>query len=240
MAPGPEHVLLHGFGAERAELAGRIRSLGYDVQTEPDPRNPTARVVVLPSDFEVVRRGGELDQLARAADALGLRFIALGPRPAEEQQLRLRAKHVRLCLWTPFHDGELRFVLNRAAHDPRQGLLDAEPAEVRHELRVPTSLAARVLVGEREKPARVYSLAVGGCFLETQRPTLVGAQVEIALALPGQELRLAGRVVLTNVPGNLARANLPRGMGVEFLRVPPSARGALEHYVEERARAYEV
>jgi hypothetical protein len=29
-------------------------------------------------------------------------------------------------------------------------------------------------------------------------------------------------------------------MGVEFLRVPPSARGALEHYVEERARAYEV
>jgi hypothetical protein len=36
------------------------------------------------------------------------------------------------------------------------------------------------------------------------------------------------------------RANLPRGMGVEFLRLVPDAREAIQHYVRERAHAYEL
>jgi hypothetical protein len=236
-----ERVLLHGFGAERAELAARLRPLGYEVLSEPDPRGPPARLVLVPADFTLPERAGELDALSRSAGALGVCFVAVGRRPAPSQLAQLRAKQVRHALWSPFHDGELRFVLNRAAHEPKpSGLLDAEKPEVRQDLRVPTSLGARVVVGGREKPAQVYSLAASGCFLEMQRPTLVGGQLEVVLALPGGELRLAGRVVLTNVPGNLARPNLPRGMGVEFLRLAPAARQTLSRYVEDRARAYEV
>jgi hypothetical protein len=51
---------------------------------------------------------------------------------------------------------------------------------------------------------------------------------------------MAGRVVLTNVPGNLERHNLPHGMAIEFLRVLPEARDAIQQHVLERARAYEL
>ena len=249
MAFEPGRVLLYAFGAEGGELAQRIRQLGYQAVTESEPRATAARVagpleparaVLLPASFTLPQRGGELDQLTRAAGTSGVRFVTVGERPDAAALGQLRDKNVRLCLWSPFHERELRFVLNRALFDPTLGFYDAEKADVRHDLRVPTSLGARIVVAEREKSAQVYSLAVGGCFLETPRPTLVGGLIEIVLPLPPGELRVSGRVVLTNVPGNLARTNLPRGMGVEFLRLSPDAREAIQHYVSERARAYEI
>jgi hypothetical protein len=143
-------------------------------------------------------------------------------------------------LLKPFHERELRFVLNRALFDPDRNFFGRDKNKVRHELRAPTTLGARIVVSGREKPALVYNLSVGGCYLETLRPTLVGGALEVALPLPEGEFRVAGRVVLTNVPGNLERANLPRGMAIEFLRVAPEAREAIQHYVLERARAYEL
>ena len=249
MADQPERVLLHAFGADRMELAQRIRQLGYETFVETDARAAAARVahplgpvraVLLPADFPLPQRASELDQLIRAASTSGLRFVVVGERPDAEALRQLRDKNVRLCLWSPFHERELRFVLNRALFDPKHGFYDSEQPEVRQDLRVPTSLGARILVGEREKAAQVYSLAVGGCFLETQRPTLVGGPLEVVLPLPLGEFRVSGRVVLTNVPGNLVRSNLPRGMGIEFLRLEQGAREAIQHYVRERARAYEL
>ena len=249
MSSEPDRVLVYAFGAERAELAQRIRQLGYEAAVETEPRAAVARVanpaepvraVLIPADFALPQRAGELDQLSRGAGAAGLRFVAVGARPADDALRQLHDRHVRLGLWSPFHERELRFVLNRALFDPTLGFYDPEKPDARHDLRVPTSLGARIVVAEREKPAQVYSLAVGGCFLETPRPTLVGGLIEIVLPLPPGELRVSGRVVLTNVPGNLARTNLPRGMGVEFLRLSPDAREAIQHYVSERARAYEI
>ncbi len=244
-----ERVLLYAFGAEQAELARRVRQLGYAALVETEPRAAAARMarqheplraVLLPAGFALPQRGDELDQLARAAGASGTCFVAVGERPSAEAERLLRDKHVRLCLWAPFHDRELRFVLNRALFDPGQGFYDPEKAEVRHDLRVPTALGVRVVVASRERPAHVYSLSLGGCFLETQRPTLVGGTIEVVLPLPLGEFRVSGRVVLTNVPGNLERPNLPRGMGIEFLRLGQEAGEALRHYVRERARAYEL
>lgn len=68
----------------------------------------------------------------------------------------------------------------------------------------------------------------------------MGAALEIVLPLPRGEHCVAGRVVLTNVAGNLERAKLPRGMGIEFRRLPPDAREAIHDFVSERARAYEL
>jgi hypothetical protein len=242
-------VLLYAFGPGQGELAQRIRQLGYETFVETEPRAAAARVaqlheaaraVLLPADFALPQRSGELDQLTRAAGTSGLRFVVVGERASAEAQAKLRDRNVRLCLWSPFHERELRFVLNRALYDPAQGFGDPEQADLRHDARVPTSLGARIVVGEREKSAQVYSLAVGGCFLETLRPTLVGGSLDVVLPLPLGEFRVTGRVILTNVVGNLVRPNLPRGMGVEFLRVLPEAREAIEHYVRERARAYEL
>jgi hypothetical protein len=249
MAHELDRVLLYGFGDSHGELAQHIRQLGYDAQVATELRAAvayvgrppqSARTVLIPADFALPQRAGELDSLSRAAGAAGLCFVAVGERPAAPALVQLRDKNVRLCLWSPFHERELRFVLNRACFDPTSGFHDPEKSDGRHDLRVPTSLGARIVVGGREKSAQIYSLAAGGCFLETQRPTLVGGRIEVVLPLPLGEFRVEGRVVLTNVPGNLVRPNLPRGMGVEFQHLAPEAREAIQHYVRERARAYEL
>jgi hypothetical protein len=249
MALERERVLVYAFGAGLGDLATRIRMLGYEAIVENEPRAAAARVArpdeplraaLLPADLALPQRGGELDHLLRAAGARALRFVAVGACPGPEGEQRLRQKNVRLCLWSPFHERELRFVLNRALFDPTQGPYDPEKAEVRHDLRVPTELAARVRIGGREKPALVYSLSAGGCFLETLRPTLVGGALEVVLPLPRGEFCAPGRVVLTNVPGNLQRSKLPCGMGIEFRHLDPAAHEAIDAFVRDRARAYEL
>ena len=62
----------------------------------------------------------------------------------------------------------------------------------------------------------------------------------VQLGIVSGEIRVTGRVVLTNVPGNLERANLPRGMAIEFLRLAPDAHAAIQSYVHERAKSYEL
>lgn len=249
MGSAPERVLLYAFGGAAGELARRVRQLGYEELVAEDARAAAARIArrdapvrgaLLPADFALPERGGELDQLARAAGPAGIRFAAVGPRPGPEAVELLRDKRVRHCLWAPYHDRELRFVLNRTLFDPSQRAFGPDKGRLRHELRAPTALGARIFAGGREKPALIYNLSVGGCYLETLRPTLVGAAVEVALPLPTGEFRAAGRVVLTNVPGNLERPNLPRGMAIEFLRLAPEAREAIHDYVLERAKAYEL
>jgi hypothetical protein len=249
MASAPDRVLLYAFGGAAGDLAGRVRQLGYEAIVEDDPRSAAARVAkhdgavragLLPVTFPLPQRGGELEQIQRVAGTAGIRFVAVGPRPGAEVEQRLRDKSVRLCLWTPFQDRELRFVLNRALFHPTSNFHGRDRNKVRHQLRAPTSLGARIILSGREKPALIYNLSVGGCYLETLRPTLVGASVEVALPLPHGEFRVSGRVLLTNVPGNLERSNLPRGMSIEFLRLAPDAREAIERYVHERAKAFEL
>ena len=249
MGSGPARALVYGFGGALGDLAVRVRQLGYEAIVEDDPRAAAAcvarsdgavRAALIPASFALPHRAGELDHMERSASTGGLCFVAVGERPGAEAERRLREKNVRLCLWSPFHERELRFVLNRALFDPDQDFFGRDKNKVRHELRAPTSLGVRIVVSGREKAALIYNLSVGGCYLETLRPTLVGGSLELALPLPHGEFRVAGRVVLTNVPGNLERANLPRGMAIEFMRLAPEARDAIQHYVLERARAYEL
>jgi hypothetical protein len=57
------------------------------------------------------------------------------------------------------------------------------------------------------------------------------------LPLPSCDLRLSGEVVMTNVPGNLVRGNLPVGMGVRFTGHSRKVEKSLLAFTEERARA---
>lgn len=249
MTPTLDRVLLYGFAEEAPVLASRIRAIGYDTLAASEPRaaaglmaqsEPPVRATLIPAGFVLPERGAELDHVMRSAGPFGLRFVAVGARPDESGRARLRERGVRLCLWSPFQERELRFVLNRAAFDPSPGGGERKNGEARLQLRVPTELSALVHTGGRVKPALIYSLSAAGCFLETRRPCLVGGTLEVALALPAGELCLSARVVVTNVPGNLQRTKLPCGMGVEFRQLAAEAREALGAYVQERARAFEL
>jgi hypothetical protein len=249
MRSDPGRVLLYAFGAAAGDLAERLQRLGLEAIVEDVPGSAAARVgkpgepiraALIPAGFALPEREGELEQLQRAAGKGGIRLVAVGKRPSGGAEGELRDRSVRFCLWSPFQDRELRFVVNRALFDADRSANPRHQSRVRHELRAPTSLGARIIVGGREKPALIYNLSAGGCYLETVRPTVVGTSIEIVLPLPVGEFRLAGRVVMTNVPGNLERQNLPRGMAIEFLHLQPEAREAIREFVLERARAYEL
>ena len=53
-------------------------------------------------------------------------------------------------------------------------------------------------------------------------------------------MKVAGKVVMTNVPGNLMKRNLPLGMGVQFTGLDEQTELALAIFVEEKVRSLEL
>jgi hypothetical protein len=136
---------------------------------------------------------------------------------------------VELALWVPFDDHTLQFQVNRAS------AVGKSPPSRRQALRVPNNWPVRVATGKREKQARIYSVSAQGAYLATSRPSLPKALIHFSLPLPSGDLRLAGEVVMTNVPGNLVRGNLPVGMGVRFKGMARETEQSILAYAEERA-----
>jgi len=192
---------------------------------------PPIRAALISSEPRVPDLPRVLQGLREAARMPGLRFIAMGPRPSDDVRVRLRAAGVDWALYDAFTDTELRFLLNQASHDGRKG-------DRREELRVPTTMVAKVKTPMGTKVAMVYNLSSTGAYLETLRPSQPGARVAVELPLPSGMLELAGSVVSTNVTGNLRRENLPRGMGVRFEGLTGDHEAALLHYIDERTAAF--
>ena len=86
----------------------------------------------------------------------------------------------------------------------------------------------------RSRRVHVYSLSTAGAFLETPRPSIRGAGLTLEILLPDGVLRVTGRVIYSNVPGNLQRPMLPLGMGVQFEELDEEATARLRRYVENR------
>ena len=235
-------LLLEGPGERLADLAGRLGLLRIQAlraaspedaaRLLPGPRHAPCRVACLSASLAHERLDPWLAILARATPRLSA--LVVGPRPAAEVRRRLRQAGVRFALWEPYDDGALRFQLNRALHD------DGSDPDPRRELRVPTPLIARVLLGDRVREALVYNLSVSGAFLETPRAAMHGAEIELELPLPEEHVKLAAHVVYANVPGNLERPNLPYGMGVVFDAPSREAIDAVRRYVEQRGVGLEL
>ncbi len=192
---------------------------------------PPIRAALVSSEPRAAELARVLQALREAARLPGLRFIAVGPRPSDEMRQKLRSAGVDWALYDAFTDTELRFLLNQASHDGRKG-------DRREELRVPTTLVAKVKTPMGTKVAMVYNLSSTGAYLETLRPSQPGARVSVELPLPSGTLDLAASVMSTNVTGNLRRENLPRGMGVRFDGLSGDHEAALVHYIEERTAAF--
>lgn len=233
-------LVMDGGDVPRAALAHRLRRLGYRTLRAKSPEDAfrlveehrhLIGVALIPPDLAVIDLPAALAALAASAPNGQLSYIVTGSPPGPEALDELREAGVRLSLWEPFDDGKLRFQINRAL------VLDDFGGMPRRETRAPVDLVAMVFQGDRQKPARVYTLSSGGVYLETPRPTMRGARVEVEIAVGAGPLRAAGVVVYTNVPGNLHRSNLPPGMGVRFSDVPEMEGTAIRRLVSEASLA---
>jgi PilZ domain len=221
------------------DVSGRLLLVHYRGRLVPDlaeadrllrTEKPPIRVALIASEPGVTDLTRTLQALRTASPGRQLRFIAIGPRPSEAQRTKLLNAGVDWALYDAFTDTELRFVLNRALHDSH--------TERRDELRVPTTMVAKVKTTTGTKVAMVYNLSTGGAYLETMRPSQVGIKVSVEMPLPWNTLDIPAEVVSTNVTGNLRKENLPRGMGVKFIGLSKANEMALAKYVDERAAAF--
>jgi hypothetical protein len=236
------HVLLYGFGGAHDELAGRLVLLSYrsiradDLDSAVDAlrrQNQPVRLMLFPAEAQFSNRGAALAQLSQMQGGLGMRAIVTGRRPDAGTIAALKRDGVRFSLWSPFHDSELRFVLNAALYDTTRG-------EVRPAVRVPASMMVRVKSGTGDKAALLYNLSAAGAFLETMRPNLPGGRVQLTIDFPDGPISIAAQVVFTNVPGNVQKPNAPIGMGVRFEGLAVDVGERIVKFIAERAKAYEL
>ena len=235
-----DNVLLLGFGDRFEPLSDRLETLGFlttraesleDALGALQLAEAPVRALLLPPEPPLPDLANSLRWLSERSQE-GLRAVVAGPRATPEQIGRLRAAGVSLALWEPFTDGELRFVVNFLAYNPRRG-------ELRFELRVPTPLVARI-VDATLKEAPVHNLSASGAYLESARPRPEGTRLEIELPLPSETLRCQAHVVSSQGDDPWQKDSVPAGMSVRFVDLEPASVALLERYVEARARAFQL
>ncbi len=242
VTPTKTVLLLDGLDTNMGPVDQRLRKLGFQPLRAKTPqeafqiaedRRGHIGAIVVPPDLVVVDLRAAIADLCSTASEDGVDCIALGPRPPGRIVDELRAAGVARALWQPFGDGPLRFHLNRA-------LAESGPGGSRAELRVPARVPVRVWLSGRHKPAKTYTLAASGAFLETGRPSLRGARLGIQMQMETGEIELEARVVYPNVPGNFQKWNLPLGMAVEFITVADQDEARIRSCVTQTALQFQL
>ena len=243
MAVRKSLLVVEGGGEPLEPIARRLVGLGFHVVRAKTPRDAHELLrdprfllgaVVVPSDLPAPDLADALHALRAGGRGSGaLPLLACGSRPDATVRERLRRVGVEHALWFPLDDHTLRFQANRA-------LAGSEHARMRRSERVPTNWPVSFRLSGREKLAKIYTLSACGAYLATAQPSLPRTLVHVQLPLPGHDARVAAEVMMTNVPGNLAKGNLPVGMGVRFRGLDDDTEAALLAYTLERGRALKV
>jgi hypothetical protein len=222
------------------DLATRARRVGFRVLRAKTPEDAREALrdgrhaigaLVIPPDLTAADLALALRSFRDLVPERELAVLVGGPRPGREELARLHGAGAELSLFEPLDDHTLRFQLNRAAAG------DVTGGGERRAVRAPTDWPVRVRIAGREKPARVYCVSATGAYLATSRPSFRGSLLYVTLPLPAGAVDVAGRVVMTNVPGNLVRENLPLGMAVQFTGLPLDVADSLRSFAEDRAGA---
>jgi hypothetical protein len=238
-------LLLLGANAPEMELLRtRLVRIGYRVVAAKTPEQAHALLrvggtrigaVIVPSDLPVVNLRSALEFMRRISPARSLAFAGGGRDPGSEGRDRMRQAGVQIALFDPMDLHTLRFQVNRAlasglpVHRPRQTL------------RAPVDWPVIARSSGRQKEGRVYSISASGAFLAIAQPWMVKARVEVRLATPEVgSIEAEGRVVMTNVPGNVMKRNLPFGMAVHFDHLSEHASVALLMCAENRVRSLSI
>jgi hypothetical protein len=226
------------------DLATRARRVGFRVLRAKTPEEAREALrdgrhavgaIVIPPDLVApdlrVAVSGFRDLVPEGA----ISVLVGGTPPRAEDRKRLREAGAALALFEPVDDHTLRFQLNRALAGG-----GGDGTNERRAVRVPTDWPVRVRMGGREKPARVYCISSSGAYLATSRPSFRGSLLYVTVPLPNGTVDLAGRVVMTNVPGNLVRENLPLGMAVQFTGTALEVEDSLRDFAERQAATLRV
>jgi hypothetical protein len=240
----PKDLLLLGANAPDMELLRtRLVRIGHRVvpAKTPEMAHTLMRVggsrigaVIVPADLPVVDIGAALGFLRKLAPPGSEQsFVGAGRDPGPEERDRLRRAGVHVACFDPIDLHTLRFQINRAL---AKGPIPTRAR--RGTQRAPADWKIVATANGRQKEGRLYSISPNGAFVVLPQPWMVKSQVEIRGAMPdGAELRASGRVVMTNVPGNLMRECLPIGMGVRFDQLSEFASIALMMYANQRSEA---
>ena len=235
-------VLVLGANAPEMELLrARLGRMGYRAvpAKTPDQARSFLRVangrigaVIVPSDLPVMNLRSALLSLRTIGGGDELVFIAGGRDPGAEGRRRMRVAGIELAVFDPCDPHTLRFQINRAlsGHKRLRGR--------RRTVRAPADWQVVVHAGGRVKEGRVYSISPTGAFIALQQPCMTRARVAIDFAMPSRErVSAVGRVVMTNVPGNVMRRSLPFGMGVQFEQLSEAVSVSLLVYAQDRFRS---
>jgi len=187
--------------------------------------------LLVPSEFEAKSLRKTLKSMRRRDPILPA--MAYGKIPDPAQRKLLRQAGVLLSLWDGYDEGVLRFQINRLISGENQNA-------VRESRRAPVHAPVRIAVGGREKQGMLYSISEGGCFIETPRASMDGAQLRMNFVLEERSFEIEAVVVFANVPGNLQRPNLPLGMGVQFPDISPSMQKSIGAFIADRIESFEV
>ena len=239
MAQQREVLLIEeGTAPSASLLRRRLRNLGFRTtlarradeldRTLDQPELPF-RAVLLSTRMPSARLSAFAAPLRQRLAAGELTGLAVGEEPAPEIRQQLREAGFTLAIWHPFDDRTLRFQVNRAFLRARA------KGPARGELRAPLAWRVCIRTRGRRKEARLYNLSEGGAFLETPRPSMVGAEIKVELQLPNGSRSLPANVLHTNVPGNLLRPHVPVGMGIRFTDPSPTLSGDLARIVAQRS-----
>ncbi len=216
--PQPAIMILDAASPTMRSLGSRLRRLGYRIlpAKTPDQAELLLRshrelsAALIPVTLPAFDLGSALRFLRRHEPTGELTFVAVGHKPDGEGCSLLRKAGVELALWEPMDDHVLRFQMNRAL--ARSEIVLGGRAS----LRAPADWKMAIRSGTRRKPARLYTLSSSGAYIATARPVLPGVSIGLDIPVSSGTAKLKAQVMMTNVPGDFLRGNLPLGMGVRF------------------------
>ncbi|MCP5056677.1 MAG: PilZ domain-containing protein [bacterium] len=232
---------------ELGQVALTLMQAGIDVLYAADPdeamllasqESDRLGALLTPSSLDTSTFDGLIERvcphLAGGIESL----LPIGLEPSNEVSSHLRKHGVRWCLWEPFEARELRFATAAA-------LMAGDPGERRKTLRAPAHLFAGMLQGSERRSAVVCDLSSGGAYLgieaSPEAPCFeTGSEVDLELPLQPASIFLRARVAHTHDASSPPRADLPGGMGVEFLELGSADLTALSHLLDDLTRRFRL
>ena len=231
--------------SERSSLGGpamRLLELGVDVLYANDldeaallARQEAARLgaVLVPASFE----RGQIAPLVSSVCsqlATGTRsLVVVGLEPDPAFQSELAAAGAKWCLWEPYEERELRFVMTAAMATDFGG-------DRRKDLRIPTQIDTPVFMGRHRKEVTVHDLSMGGAYFATPHPFLEGSRLSVEIPLPEGSLVGKAAVVNAKTADRPGRPDVPEGMGVVFTDLAPEMKDRLAHFISGWIRRFEL
>ena len=192
----PTILVIDGSDASRAALTHRIRKMGYRAMRAKTPEEAFAIVeehrhqvaaALIPPDLAVADLAGALESLAARAPH-GVSRTSSRARVRARSRSRNCARPV--CAWRSGNRSTMRGCASRSTARSQDSV--AQDLS-RAEMRAPLDIPAHVIQAGRRKPARVYTLSSGGVYLDTERPSMRNAAIQVELDLWPSPVCAGGR-----------------------------------------------